>query len=295
MAILKRPQPKAGKAYNYLEIEIVNSKSVVRLLHDAGFFSNCTVLLFGILQSKYVSRIDSANSFQLYQNEKSNIFNNVFVEAVNIDNRKQKIFWRKLNFHAYYRDLPLKKLGFYLNNYFQTSEKIQTEVERLLIQYNIDPRRSVGLYYRGTDKEQELNLPDIDLMISDILKLNPMSFDQIVLQTDDFRIQQRAKELLGDRVVLLEHLDTRGATVGQHFLPNNRDHIFQLIPAMKIIARCKYVYVNTSNVSLWIALFRGNHFGFNQYPKPGLLHRLKNRITNRFSTEVVNRMSIKRP
>ena len=32
-----------------------------------------------------------------------------------------------------------------------------------------------------------------------------------------------------------------------------------------IMSRCKYVICNTSNVSLWIALFRGNTINLHQY------------------------------
>jgi hypothetical protein len=155
--------------------------SILKINHNAGFFSCCTIRMRLIIdfynKYKIFPIVDSSEQWKNYKDTNEDItsyffktntneryFN--FIKITETDDEDQFSDYSKLNFND---------IVFFVNKYFTLSDIVLKKQQELLIKYNIDFNNTIAICYRGNDKCRETNIPTYDEMlkkITEIIKRN---------------------------------------------------------------------------------------------------------------------------
>lgn len=241
--------------------------------HNYGFFSCCSVKLESIVtyindNNNIPEYVDSSNMFNLYKiNPDEDITYHMFRQP---DGKKFKLTDDKINFintHQFtkYSDLDFKNISKVLKKYFEPSGLINRMANNFIKAYNINRRKTVVLYYRGTDKHYETTISSFDRFSSkleDLLSLIKDESVHILIQTDSAQFLDYINgKNYKNRLIIIKELEPSYNHSGVHYertaTENYRDIKF-LLAILCIMSRCKYVICSSSNVSLWLMLYRGH-------------------------------------
>jgi hypothetical protein len=122
--------------------------------------------------------------------------------------------------------------------------------------YKIVPGNCLGVYYRGTDKYTETELPDPNLYIKAAHKLN---YDSILIQTDQQQVLNLFIDNFKNKCIIIEEIPTVSNNIGCHHQQkdNKLQTAIELNSVLRIISECKEVLVNpNSSVSQFIVNLR---------------------------------------
>ncbi len=263
----------------------INDNVVCEILHDAGFFSICTVCLIDIIETinylktnninyknSYIN-INTSKTFKLYRVNNNNNFYDYFKENNNLDNIK--ILNEKLE--SGISIMPYKNLNYdIINNYikvfFQPSDHITKIINNIESKYNLDYENSCCIFYRGLDKMTETIIPSYDEFYNKINnETKHLKNFKFILQSDESEFLEYFKKKFINNIIFNE--ETRNLpkqkSLVEHKSSKEDNYKYSqfFLAIVYIMSKCKYVYCNSSNVSLWIALFRGNTNNLHQYLK----------------------------
>ena len=263
--------------------EIVETSTgyILKVTHNCGFYSNCTMILNFIIKHFNEKKqlpiiIDTTNSFTWYksiehiQNDIKHIYvtentdininhtNDIFIsneEDINFryTGNVQYIDYKTIN---YFDILP------FVHKYFSPSNTIRDHVHSIQSKYNIDYENTCVLFYRGNDKVTEWYLPDYEKFINtgkQILINNPTI--QFLIQSDETEFLNVMKQNFPNSIILndeIRHIN-RSRTSVDHVYRDTNTIKSQLFMAIQLImSKCKYFICTTGNCSFWVALFREN-------------------------------------
>ena len=243
----------------------VDADGVLRVTHNAGFFSTCSVTLLEIARSRRpVTRISAAQTFLPYKESiDEDIWLKLFSKApIHLPQFYGK--WsRRLLHHSRYCSLPVNTISSLIESHFAPSERVQERMHNFENQYKIDYETTLAVNYRGTDKSREVRPTAIKVWVKEVDKalrrMPPQS--RILMQSDDENAFQELMKVFGDRSIVLEELprSSSGLPVHEILKPGYRlDFAQNLLAMTQIISRCHTVVTHTGNVALWTYLFRGN-------------------------------------
>jgi hypothetical protein len=149
----------------------------------------------------------------------------------------------------------------FVKKYFTPSQKIKSLTSFLIKKYNINTQKCIGLYYRGTDKITETQVPSFDSFYNMLMKIYNKDL-QIIVQTDSkFFLEYMQKKCADKRIIVIKENLVSSRAVGIHFEESpaqNYKHIQFLFSTFLIISQCKYILCSSSNGSVWMIFFRGN-------------------------------------
>jgi len=249
--------------------------------HNAGFFSNCTVCLVDLIESiAYFKNtnveLDTRNTFQFYKNAKKNsdIGGEYFKNAD--DSKKVDIIFEKdtkveNSMHILpYKTLLFDKFAPYIKKYFSESDKVKNIISMMEKKYKIDYENTCCVFFRGLDKFVETGVPEYDIFCDKAKNItNNENNIRFLLQSDETEFFDYAKNIFTNNLIFndeIRHMK-HSKTLLEYSLNKNDNFKYSLyfLAIVIIMSRCKYVICNTSNVSLWISLFRGNTNNLHQY------------------------------
>lgn len=241
---------------------------MLRVTHNAGFFSCCQVRLEAIVgyyneKGRLPIYIDSSEQYALYSNGKKNIIEQFF-QNKDITIPSGPLTWgpwlgepQFANLHTIRYDhiSPL------VNRYFSPTPEIMRRVNFLKTKYNIHPAETCVLFYRGTDKVREVGVPSYTDVYqranskriwlqsdeSEFLRLGKINFPNACIMEDEIRHTREAKTV--------DILNTS----------TNQEYAKWFLAIVLLMSECETVVCGTGNINLWIALFRGHSRGIQQY------------------------------
>ena len=170
--------------------------------------------------------------------------------------------------HWHYRALDFAAVTPFVRRHFTPMPEIAAIEERLLAEHGLDPDRLLALYYRGTDKSSEVQPTEVARFIAEaerILSAEPGL--RVLVQTDQQQVRDAIAAHFGSRCVYFADLPVTTGEVGLHHDARDLRGEFGMtrfgmaqhfLAAVRIMARARHVITGTSNVGLWIALFRGS-------------------------------------
>ncbi len=249
-------------------ISSASREYTIRIYHDCGFFSCCSVRLGAILfyfnQYKTLpDRIDSVEQFNLYVSEHRHLYMDL-----------AKIYFREsddglkcitklssikvLDGHSSwldYRTLQFDEVAPFIRKYFTVNSRIRIEeiIQAIERKYNLDYENICTVYYRGTDKRPETKVASHEEFIDKARELHRKNMT-FLLQTDEVGFREEFSRAFPDSIVINE-VDN----------PNKFIHSLYLLSIVKIMSKTKHIICGSSNVSLWIVLYRGNANNVHQY------------------------------
>jgi hypothetical protein len=254
---------------------------MLKVTHNAGFFSCCTVRLQKIIsyfnEHKQLPVVDSSQQFELYKpdNDASDITQTFFevsdvsvdytgpISIIPDDTEEQFSNYKHLNYH---------QLRPFIQRYFSISPGVKTVVSELETKYALDYSRICVVYYRGLGKRIETILPPYREFVRkarDVLKEKPDTV--FLVQSDETEFVQMMCDLFENTIVFNDEI---------HSIPNTSSvwnfedtlhkndrihHAINFLAIVNIMSKARNVICYSGNCSVWIALFRGHADGFHQY------------------------------
>lgn len=259
---------------------IMNSSKNI-LVHPramvSGFFSHCSVYLHQIIQhikSGHQLENIELGEFEFYKkNKHEKVYDSFFKTPSGIANIINK---KKLNFPLYSNKIFYKESDFLgekeiIKEWFTPKKEIQLIKNNFIIDLSIKPKKSLSLYYRGTDTQADRPGTRYDIFIKkaeSIISKN--NIDTILLQTDDKMFEDYVLSYgIKNKIVKIKELPSIYSHQGYHFKikKNKIDHARQMLASVLLMSECRFVLCNTSNVSRWILLYRKYQSGYYQFLK----------------------------
>jgi hypothetical protein len=250
--------------------QVCEKEKKLSIVLGGGFFSWCSVKLDNIIFyfNKYKELpqiIDNSLCFPHYKNKEHkdmDITNHFFTE----DNDVFVYNYDKTpEFHYNHQYKPYFKFDYmsympFIHRYFQPSEKIKNIINEIESKYQIDVNNTICVYYRNTDKKCETPIASHDEFInktSEILSNNINM--KIICMTDDIKFENLVIEKFKDNIIIIDEVSKSMDKWDKRELKGrNYEHGLYMLACVYILSKCHSIICGSGNVSLWLALFRGN-------------------------------------
>lgn len=272
--------------------------ATIRVAHDAGFFSCCTVLLNRILSHAGANggelpSVDATGTFGWYKppggegRDGRELFFQRFEPSDGSPSAPVRwVDWDEDDDDEQFCDLArynFAALAPVLAAYFTPDARIDAIQTALRSKYGIDYQRTCVLFYRGNDKARESVPCDYGEMVDRALAATADRPDTAFwLQSDETEFLSFARDRLtrqgprSDRspaVITMDggdirHMSSRDDTVDHLDRASNFEYACKFLAIARMMARCRQVVCTSGNVSSWVALFRGSARGMVQHLAP---------------------------
>ena len=243
---------------------------------DQGFFSNCTTTLWSLAKLANAgiepNEIKTEYGWRKYQDvEGTNAFARFFCSSQN--NIKIPICQSlpHLCQHSDYSKV-MNLFKPFVHKWFAPQEHIKKLEQEILNKYNINLNKTIGIYRRVTDKNSEIKLASLEQYINAAKDLLTQHSDhKLFVQTDDTQTVEIFKQTFENNCISIDELTTSSEPIGIHCqLKSNKEmHGNLMLAVVSILSKCDVVLNCSSNVALWIYLYRtynGNEFQFSAEP-----------------------------
>ena len=261
--------PRFNK-YCSLEIDVLTIK------HNSGFFSNCSIALYGIIQyvnyyKKLPRLVDFSETFQNFCSvQTKNPYEQFFLAKANSEfvfQSDEKIAFNALSIFDY-RQESFAQIAPFVQHYFSPSLEVMKKVDMLMEKWHVQPKKTIAVCYRGTDKFRDTGLASYADFIT-----KAKTFQQkhpeyhILIQTDQAQFWHAATAELKNVYRFSETPFTTSNTV-MHEIIDEADKIEWtqwFMAATIVISRCAFIVNHSGNVARWICLYRQNANNMSQY------------------------------
>jgi hypothetical protein len=266
-----------NKRYSYQEgmaqIDLKKEMSIIRVTHNAGFFSCCSARLDSLIQYFNNNRrlpdiVDSTTQFSWYKCDKKDT-DITFHYFHHYDYHGTIRYVTKIDYSQVYQfsdysTIKYSDLNPFIQKYFSPSHEIKQLIEELKLKYSLSDFENICvLFYRGNDKITETELCTYDEYVvyaQKILNNNPNV--RFFIQSDETEFIEKMTNLFPENSFFMKeeirHINKCNNTVDKVF-PNELDKYSKLYLAITIImSMCKYIVCGSGNCSIWIMLYRGN-------------------------------------
>lgn len=239
---------------------------MIKVTHNCGFFSCCSVKLHYIIEyfnkeKTLPEKVDSSEQFLIYKPLhmlKEDITYHFFKEL----NNTPITYTTHINYTWNSQFEPFTNLDFqslkpFIDKYFSPSNNIEELSYFLKNKYNIDFENCCGVYFRGTDKYKETKLPSI---LSYIEKMKTIHNKLFLVQSDDIHFINSIKIEFPNCIIIEENIisSTKNGIHNEHSFNENYHLIHYFFATLLILSKCNTLICNTSNCSLWMALYRNS-------------------------------------
>ena len=251
----------------------------IPLKTGAGFFSVCSFILLHIMycindRGQLPDMVDSSDQFDLYKPGALTDVTYHFFEHYRNVHVVPAITTAVHNFNCWtsqydsYATLDFKNLVPIVKKYFSPSVLVQAKIAKLKDTYGVDPSCTIGVHYRGTDKQVETQTPEFEVFYLKMRELSEQNPDcKILLQTDTAQFVDyiRSKDL--KNVVMFEDIKPSYTTKGVHN-ENSKEQNYKdmqiLLPSLYIMSTCRHIVCGSGNCPLWMMFFRGHNHNVHQ-------------------------------
>lgn len=257
-------------------------KTVLRVIHNAGFFSCFTIRLMDILNyfNEYHELPDEVDSREQFVHYKSHPGEDLQYFFWNPQTDIPIPYEMPIEFRndcmaiqfASYTELNYAHLGPFLARYFMPSSEVGDRQYNLITKHDLDFEKQefCGVFYRGNDKVTEFDYIPYERFLERarmIREGNPTI--RFILLPDERQFQDAFLREFPDTITF----DEVGAMA-----KNPKSAVFYETPrdkrkfreayyfaAILIMARCQHLITHSGNGALWAALYRGHTNNIHQY------------------------------
>ncbi len=249
-------------------IVIATAMNILKITHNAGFFSCFSKKLEGIVwffnTHKHLSdQIDTAEQFSLYKSDPSDDLNLLYFKDSDISipyNRAVK-FYSDMQFIDY-KGLDFTGLRPFIEKYFSPSECVLSIASSYEKKYNIDYINTCAVFYRGNDKSTETKIAPYEAFISQAKKIKAQDSNiAFLVQTDETEfLEAFTKEFpIVIRIEEIPHMNKKISTIHDE-LPTKARAEFgvDFFAATLVLSKCSHLITHSGNCGLWAVLYRGS-------------------------------------
>jgi len=255
--------------------------TLIKLTHDYGFFSNCTVRLRTIINhyntnNKELCEVDSSAQWSLYKDDgewdvtdRFFKFNDVKIES----NPAPIVFADSEDQFSDYKLLNYEFVSPFIDRYFYPSNEVLQIKDFIKEKYNISSSNTISICYRGNDKHTETHIPSYDEMLIktyDVYTKNPEK--KILIQSDEIEFCKFMKNHF-PKCIIIEETKKMNKTpfsyIPHTIEPGHRVINAQIfLASLLLISDSSELLMNSSNVFMWLCFFRKSSNNIHQYLNP---------------------------
>ena len=252
----------------------------IKIIHNAGFFSCCSVRLFNIVNfinntKQLPQNVNSSRQFKWYKN-KTNEYRDItfdyFKHYSQIDEDikiNKTIMYHHEHQYKIYSKINYENLVPLVKKYFSPSNEICRIINNMEQKYNIDYDNVCVLFYRGNDKITETVLckySEYLIFSNNILAKNPNI--KFLIQSDETEFIEYIRHHFPNNSFYfndeIRHMNKQNNTVDMVMKEMNYQYSKYYLAITILMSKCKYVICGSGNCSIWIALYRGHSNGIRQ-------------------------------
>jgi hypothetical protein len=256
------------------------SNKVLKVTHNAGFFSCCSVRLFEIIKYFNENRelpemVDSSEQFKIHKNENIDITNIFFSDSDESILYTNNVIFSGADNEPQFSDYTMinyKQVSPFISKYFKPSDTVNNTINRFISQYGIETDEICGVFYRGLDKHRETNIADYDTYINKCLDIKSKYNVRFFVQTDESEFLKAFITVFPDTIYISEiPTMSKSDTLLTYHIPMGSRVEFgvNFLSATIILSKCKYLVTHSGNCGKWACLFRGNSDNVYQFITAG--------------------------
>ena len=251
---------------------------MLKVRHDAGFFSCCTVRLVNIIvyfNSLFeLTEVDSSSQFQSYKTKLGEDVTFKFFKKPIFKEVEKRVHWishepLEVSFSDYSK-IDFEDVSKFVEIYFTPSDEVNDIYEGYLKKYNIDLNNTCGIFYRGNDKQRESEIIPYQSYIdkaNEYLKENPDL--KFLVQPDETEFLNAFASAFPDRCINFEetpHIKkSKSAVFYEQPMDKREYHGQHFLAAVLVLSKCNKLITHSGNGGMWAILYRGNFKGCYQF------------------------------
>ena len=245
---------------------------MIKITHDAGFFSCCAVKLTRIVEfinsnKKLPDNVDSSEQFTWYKNDKNKDITFDYFE--HYENIPDVNIIHPINYHwghqfINYASLDYKCITPLIKKYFSPSAEINKIINNIEKKYNLLYENICVLFYRGNDKNRETKICSYDeylIYVNQLLKKNQKLV--FLVQSDETEfIEFMTNKFPNNSFYFndeIRHMKKCNDTVDLKMRSQNYEFSKKYLAITIIMSKCKYIICGSGNCSEWIMFYRENN------------------------------------
>ena len=256
-------------------IKKLKPNPILKVKHNnSGFFSCCSFQLHLIIEyfnrfKKLPEVVDSSDQFDWYRPGTMETYFQTLPTNIHYGRR---IDYEHFHQYSDFKGLDYKGLKLFIDKYFTPSEEVQTIIKQIETKYKLSYDSLCVLFYRGNDKVTETSLsPYLDYVERAKKLLLAKPGLMFLVQSDETEfIDTMVAEFSGKCIVFrdeIRHIPKSLTTVDKVFKEHNFFYSKYYLAITIIMSKCAHIICGSGNCSIWIALFRGNANGMQQFLK----------------------------
>jgi len=244
---------------------------MLKVTHNSGFFSCCSVRLHKIVEymNKYhiLPIVDSSSQFEWYKTSPKDITYDYFKEN-NITIPITPIQYVHTDQFKDYSKLDYSLIPV-IRKYFSPSKQIINIIHSMEEKYKLDYSNTCVLFYRGNDKNRETKISGYEEYIKEareVLDKNPNI--QFLLQSDETEFLETMTSLFPNSFYFkdeIRHMKKCDNTVDIVYRSSNFIYSKYYLAITMIMSKCNYIICGSGNCSIWIMFYRGSSHNVYQY------------------------------
>lgn len=255
---------------NHPELNIYGNENILKVVHNAGFFSCCSIALFNIIgyfnHFKYIKNVDRTEQFSLYKkNPQENLIPLYFQDNdINIEYVKDILLFPYDSEPQFsnYKDLNIKDIIPFIDSFFKPSNKVLDILKMFEDKYKLDYDNLCSIFYRGNDKSRETAIASYENFLSkaeEIKKINPNI--RFLIQPDETEFLEEFLKKYPDSIYFEEtpHMNKKDSCMFYEIDINNRaEYACYFFAAVLASSKCKHLVTHSGNGGFWAVLYRKN-------------------------------------
>lgn len=242
----------------------------VRVTHNSGFFSCCSMRLWGIVlfineNGCLPNHVDSSEQFQWYKVGKTGDLTYDYFK--HYDSVNSCLSTVPIDYHQDYQFKEYATLDFdavipVVKKYFSPSADILQRIASIETRYAIECANTCVLFYRGNNKSIETLLSGYDEYIAYAKELAGREPGiRFLVQSDETEFIETMLANVPNSFYLkddVRHMPKCHTSVDLVMRSGNYAFSKNYLAVTYLMSKCKYVVCGSGNCSIWIVLFRGN-------------------------------------
>lgn len=254
-------------------------KNILKVWHNAGFFSCCTIRLLDIIayfnkNASLPDEVDSSEQFLHYKGYPGENMMPVYFnqEAEQLELQCSypvniRMDCMAIQFDSY-SNLDFKNIVPFVKKYFMPSINVLQYAAEFKLKYKLDYPNLCAVFYRGNDKATEMKIAPYGMFIEMAHKIKASNPNiRFLVQPDEKEFLDAFLAVFPDSIYFTETPMLNKSNTSMFFeVPINERPAYgaKFFAAVLCLSQCSNVITHSGNGALWLSLYRGNSINVNQ-------------------------------
>jgi hypothetical protein len=267
----------------------IADKNILVIRHSAGFFSCSSIALLDILvyfnENKTMpDEVDRHAQYSWYKSDPNqSLIGHFFAEtgdAIPYEVRTEMTYAREEPQFSNYSYINFEGVKPFVDKFFAPSQYILDKVAHLEEKYQIDYENTVGVLYRGNDKNRETKIGSYEEFSRKIrdkwLEFKPSEdtwpqadINKILVAPDETEFLEYLSGDFDDWLICMEetaHMSKKDSCIPLELpLSERAEQAANFFATVLMLSKCKHLITHSGNIGFWACLYRGSVKNVHQY------------------------------